>query len=713
MVRLCTANPTTTTTIGSPRVPRSRARPARRQLGRLAAHRHHLRGDGELHGAVELAVLAHARTSGRRARSVARRESTAQRAMLSMWPSMWRASGGIRVGACGQCALVDRDSRPRIGFCTPTIAPSVRAAYSRATVSFVVSTPRRRCSIAGPRSSVSDSASPSSARRRSVGDHRRLIERTPQVCDRGVGRATRHGLAGGVAQPVADPRRVARLGREPERLAVGLRPAARRRPRGRAASGARRRGHIPAACTGWASRPAVADRPATLLELGLAESLTLDRGPAIEHLRRGVETTQDTVARLYAALVGVDGPFEAVALVERATRRQPLRLPLHIEGHMLSMARWAISSRRAAFMRATRAVRARAGRRARRADGADRRRAGGPDGRRVGELTSALAGRRDRGTAGRSDRRRRRRVRRAVPDDGRPSDRAEVLTATIDEARRARANYHVAYALRSDARFRAGALRDAVADAEAARHSYAHAGQLTVLGAASARAGADRAPASWSTCTEEAPLGGWRDRRRLQRHAVRPRPAAPHQGDAEAALADALEAGRRQEAAQDEPRVRRLALAGRARLRRAARPAGGRAAARAPGARAGAPVRRPARDRDRAAHGRPASSSRSRRRPPCWAPRRRGCSTPRARRPRRRAAPPPPRGRGARPAAAGARPGRPLRRRATRRARSHRVADGARPRRAELSGVAALTTNERRRWPPTGARCARSPRSCT
>ena len=47
--------------------------------------------------------------------------------------------------------------------------------------------------------------------------------------------------------------------------------------------------------------PSVYSRPAVLLELGLAESLTLDREPAIEHLRRGVETTQDTVARLYAA----------------------------------------------------------------------------------------------------------------------------------------------------------------------------------------------------------------------------------------------------------------------------------------------------------------------------------------------------------------------------------------------------------------------------
>ena len=108
--------------------------------------------------------------------------------------------------------------------------------------------------------------------------------------------------------------------------------------------------------------PAVADRPATLLELGLAESLTLDRGPAIEHLRRGVETTQDTVARLYAArtlgaMVGVDSPSEAVELVERALAASPdadPALALHIEGHMLSMARWAVELAARHVQRATR-----------------------------------------------------------------------------------------------------------------------------------------------------------------------------------------------------------------------------------------------------------------------------------------------------------------------------------------------------------------------
>ena len=74
------------------------------------------------------------------------------------------------------------------------------------------------------------------------------------------------------------------------------------------------------------SRRRPTSRPATLLELGLAESLTLDREPAIEHLRRGVETTQDTVARLYAArtlgaMVGMDRP------VARPSRSSSARWP--------------------------------------------------------------------------------------------------------------------------------------------------------------------------------------------------------------------------------------------------------------------------------------------------------------------------------------------------------------------------------------------------
>lgn len=309
--------------------------------------------------------------------------------------------------------------------------------------------------------------------------------------------------------------------------------------------------------------PPAADRPATLLELGLAESLTLDRGPAIEHLRRGVETTQDTVARLYAArtlgaMVGMDSPSQAVELVERALAAGPdadPALALHIEGHMLSMARWAVDSRRATFDRAARLC--------------ERVRAGEVDGPmeltaaaqvvamsgESAELAAALAERAIEGLRGdpivavvigfavqcltMADR----------------LDRAdEILTATIDEAQRARANYRVGplLALRSDARFRIGALRDAAADAEAARHSYAHAGRLAVLGAATALAQALIELGEPEAAEEALAAGGEigeaysgtlltivRARLRLV------------QGDAEAALADALEAGRRQEAMRE------------------------------------------------------------------------------------------------------------------------------------------------------------------
>ena len=99
-----------------------------------------------------------------------------------------------------------------------------------------------------------------------------------------------------------------------------------------------------------------------LLELGLAESLTLDREPAIEHLRRGVETTTDTVARLYAArtlaaMVGMSDPSQAVEIVERALAASPdadPALALHIEAHMVSMGRLGLAARRATFERAAR-----------------------------------------------------------------------------------------------------------------------------------------------------------------------------------------------------------------------------------------------------------------------------------------------------------------------------------------------------------------------
>ena len=154
-------------------------------------------------------------------------------------------------------------------------------------------------------------------------------------------------------------------------------------------------------------------------------------------------------------------------------------------------------------------------------------------------------------------------------------------------------------AFRSDVRFRAGALRDAVADAEAALTAYAHAGRLSVLGSTAAlvqalaergefeaaeaaleAAGAHGAPDAIGDAYSGTLVLNARARLRLA------------QGDARAALADLLEVGRRQAAMREpNPAAVGLALAGRARLRRA-RPAGGRARARARGARARPPLRR-------------------------------------------------------------------------------------------------------------------------
>jgi DNA-binding CsgD family transcriptional regulator len=311
-------------------------------------------------------------------------------------------------------------------------------------------------------------------------------------------------------------------------------------------------------------------RPATLLELGLAESLTLQRDPAIEHLRRGVETTNDTVARLYAArtlgaMVGMDSPAQAVELVEAALDASPDADPAlaqHIEGHMLSMARFAVDSRRATYERAARL-------RQRVEDGE----LDGAMELTVAAMEVAMSGESAAHAADLAER-----AAEALKGDpivavvvgfavhnmtvaDRLEDADRILTATIDEARRQQANYRVGPLLvfRSEARFRAGALADAAADAEAARTAYAHAGRLSVLGAATAlvqaltergeleaaeaalaAAGADGSveaigPAYTGTLVLNA-----RARLRLA------------QGDARAALSDLLAVGRRQ-AAMREP----------------------------------------------------------------------------------------------------------------------------------------------------------------
>ena len=179
--------------------------------------------------------------------------------------------------------------------------------------------------------------------------------------------------------------------------------------------------------------PPPASRPGVLLELGLAESLTLDKQPAIEHLRRGVETTKDTVARLYAArtlaaMVGMDDPAEAVAIEERALAASPdadPSLAVHIEAHMVSMGRFSLSARRATYERAARLrERVEAGE----LDGAMELLVAATEVAMAGESGGArrrLGGARDRGAAARPDPGRRGRVRGALPAPGRPPRRGE------------------------------------------------------------------------------------------------------------------------------------------------------------------------------------------------------------------------------------------------------------------------------------------------
>ena len=242
-----------------------------------------------------------------------------------------------------------------------------------------------------------------------------------------------------------------------------------------------------------AEPPSPESRPAVLLELGHAESLTLDREPAIEHLRRGIETTGDGVARLYAArtlaaMVGMDDPAQAVEIVDRALAASPgvdPALALHIESHMVAVGRFALSSRRATFRRAAR-LRERV-----------------EDGELDGAMESTVAAM-ELAMAGDSAARAAALAERAIVALGRDpmvavvigfaarsltvadrlDDADRVLTAAVDEARRHRANYRVGPLLgfRAEVRFRRGALGDAVADAEDALGPYAHAGRLSVLG---------------------------------------------------------------------------------------------------------------------------------------------------------------------------------------------------------------------------------------
>jgi ATP/maltotriose-dependent transcriptional regulator MalT len=135
------------------------------------------------------------------------------------------------------------------------------------------------------------------------------------------------------------------------------------------------------------------------------------------------------------------------------------------------------------------------------------------------------------------------------------ADADRYLSAAVDEARRQQANYRVGplLAFRSEVRFRSGELRAAVADAEASLGAYAHAGRLSVLAstamlvqaltergeldaaqAALEAADANGAPAAIGDAYTGTLVLTARARLRLA------------QGDAHSALADLLETGRRQ-----------------------------------------------------------------------------------------------------------------------------------------------------------------------
>lgn len=240
--------------------------------------------------------------------------------------------------------------------------------------------------------------------------------------------------------------------------------------------------------------PAAEDRPAVLLELGLAEALTLDVEPAIEHLRRGVDTTGNTPARLYAArmlssLVGLDEPAEGVAILERALEASAdadPSLAVHIEGHLVNLARFGLSSRERT---AGRAARLRDRVVAGELGGAMELTAAATELTMTGaaaDLSVELAARAIEGlraepllaiTLGMAVR--------CLAVADRLDDADRVLTAAIDEARRNHATYRVGpvLGLRSDVRFRAGALRDARADAQAALTVWEAGGRMGALAA--------------------------------------------------------------------------------------------------------------------------------------------------------------------------------------------------------------------------------------
>ena len=123
---LCTANPMTTTRIGSP-LSASTARSARSAAWAADSPLIATSMAATVSSRAPSSSPSSTRSRIRAARSyIARRESTAKRAMLSMWPSMCRARAGSASGLAASAR--SSISTACIGSCMPTIAPSVRAA---------------------------------------------------------------------------------------------------------------------------------------------------------------------------------------------------------------------------------------------------------------------------------------------------------------------------------------------------------------------------------------------------------------------------------------------------------------------------------------------------------------------------------------------------------------------------------------------------------
>jgi hypothetical protein len=95
-------------------------------------------------------------------------------------------------------------------------------------------------------------------------------------------------------------------------------------------------------------------RPELLLELGEAEAMTLDPGPAVDHLARGIEEVGDPERRLHGALLlsgilGIDGrSLEGVRVLERAladSQDAEPALLARIEAHLVNVARFDLATR--------------------------------------------------------------------------------------------------------------------------------------------------------------------------------------------------------------------------------------------------------------------------------------------------------------------------------------------------------------------------------